>query len=226
MSYWWQLTESLMESFRRLWKVFFESRAHFSCCMCHIDVRKGKFATPEITRSLHLTLKSLETLATLCKIIREFLDVFHSQFGDLQKWTWEGGNNGLMWGISSEGFSRWLTRWILLEETLNMEIVYPFFLSGFSRFWLHYTRTQKLTRVWRHEESRVHVWTSNTCLRTEHSGYSNALLDGICSYVLSDGWATWKMRFRRRCKAIWGFVAASLAADPLRVPGGVYLQSH
>ena len=135
------------------WKETFETRAHFSSCMCLIDVTKGKLVTPNVNRSPHLTKQYFETLATLYEIMREFLGVFHGKIGDLQKWNWQGGNKVLKWISSSEGTSRCLTSWTLLEKILKVEISYLYILCGVSRFWLQYTGTQKLSRVWHHREN-------------------------------------------------------------------------
>ena len=58
-----------MQSFGKPWKDTFESRAHFKCCTCLIDVRNGKLVTPKEIRGLHSTLQFFETLTTLYESI-------------------------------------------------------------------------------------------------------------------------------------------------------------
>ncbi len=146
-----------MENFGEPWTVFFEPRAHFSCCTSLVDVRKGKFEILELTRSLHLTMQICSILSTLYENIEEFLHVFHDRVGDLQKCTWESENTSLKWRISSEGAPRISASWTLLEESLDVEIAHLIFPYRFPRFPLHYTRTPKFIRVTRHGQERVHV---------------------------------------------------------------------
>ncbi len=159
MYYWWERTWSSVQKIGEPWNVFFEPRAHFSCCTCHID---GRFATPEVTRGIHLTLQNLDTLTTLHWIIEKVLHVFDNQSVNLQKCTWKGDNNSRKGKISSEDVLRWSTDWILLEKPLDMEILHQFSLHRFSQFWLRYMGIQKHTCGWRRGEEQVYVSYFNT----------------------------------------------------------------
>ena len=160
MYYWGRWTYSLVQSFQNPWKVFFEARAHFSCCTFPIDVRKVKLAIPEIVRILDSTKQNSDTLSTLYGTIEEFLHVFYDQFANLQKCTWKAKNNSLEWKIFSENGPRPSSGWTLLEKTLDVEIMHLFTFHRFSRLWVvHCTSIQKLTRLWRHGEEQVHVLT-------------------------------------------------------------------